>query len=217
VPGLGEAATAAARDYARAELLLRLPWSGDLGAFPRIEDIPLVARRPRMGAVEVRRRLGLDARPLILVSLGGVGGPGIDTRGLAALDRYQFVVPAGAQAGENLRPLGELAPIGIGFADLVGAAEAVVSKPGYGIVSDCIGAGTRLVYTERGDFPEYPILVREMVRHLRAVHVTNPTLIRGALGPALEEVLAEANPPPPDLGGGGRAAARILELAGVQR
>jgi L-arabinokinase len=218
VPGLEQAAAAAATAYASASLLLRLPFAGDLTAFPRIEDVPLVARRPQVSGAEVRRRLGLDRRPLVLLSLGGVAGPAIDSRGLAALDRFQFVVPKGAASGggANLLEIAadHLAGARLGFVDLVGAADAVVSKPGYGIVSDCIGAGARLVYTDRGDFPEYPILVGEMTRHLRALHVDQRVLLSGALGPALDQVLSGANPPAPDLGGARRAAERLLERAG---
>ena len=42
----------------------------------------------------------------------------------------------------------------------------VLTKPGYGIVSDCIGCSTRIVYTDRGDFPEYPVMVAEMPRYV---------------------------------------------------
>ena len=35
---------------------------------------------------------------------------------------------------------------------LVGAADAVVSKPGYGIISECIANETAILYTSRGHF-----------------------------------------------------------------
>ena len=54
----------------------------------------------------------------------------------------------------------ELKEAGLEYPDLVGASDVVVSKPGDGIVSDCIGARTRLVDTDRGDFPEYGDVVR---------------------------------------------------------
>ena len=88
----------------------------------------------------------------------------------------------------------------------------MVSKPGYGIVTDCIGAGTRLVYTPRGDFPEYPILTAEMPRYLPCVAVDNVALRRGDLGAALADCLAQPFPPQPDLGGAARAAERLLLL-----
>src|SRR5262249_39760875 len=71
-PALEAAADTAARDYAACDLLLRLPFAGDLGVFPKIRDIPLVARRPRLSREESRRRLGLGAGPIVLWSFGGI-------------------------------------------------------------------------------------------------------------------------------------------------
>jgi hypothetical protein len=107
---------------------------------------------------------------------------------------------------------GSLAALGLDYPDVVGAVDVVVTKPGYGIVSDAIAAGTRMVYTERGDFPEYPILVREMVRWLPAEHVSNDDLRAGRLDGPIRRVLARPVPPPPDLGGARRAALRLLSF-----
>jgi hypothetical protein len=87
----------------------------------------------------------------------------------------------------------------------------VVTKPGYGIVTDCIGARTRLVYTERGDFPEYPVMVAEMGRYLPAVHVANEALLGGRLRAALEQVLSLPFPEPPRTDGAAVAAGLLLE------
>jgi hypothetical protein len=78
--------------------------------------------------------------------------------------------------------------------DVVGATAVVVTKPGFGIVSNAIGAGARLVYTERGDFPEYPILVREIWAYLPVAHGSNDDLHAGHLRQAIEEVLARPFP-----------------------
>ena len=42
------------------------------------------------------------------------------------------------------------------------AADVVVSKPGYGIVSECIVNGAALLYTSRGRFAEYDVFVEEI-------------------------------------------------------
>jgi L-arabinokinase len=88
-----------------------------------------------------------------------------------------------------------------------------MTKPGYGIVSDAIGAGTRLVYTERGDFPEYPILVREMASYLPCAYVSNADLLAGRLREPIARVLAQPKPAAPGLDGAAKAALRLLELA----
>ena len=103
--------------------------------------------------------------------------------------------------------------LGVGYQDLVRAADVVVTKPGYGIVTDAIAAGTRIVYTERGDFPEYPILVAGMQRHVPCAHLGNDDLLAGRWRAAIESVLARPVPPRPDLSGAAVAARRLLDLA----
>src|SRR5262249_34513045 len=100
---------------------------------------------------------------------------------------------------------------GLGYIDVVGASDVVVTKPGYGIVSDAIGAGVRMLYTDRGDFPEYPILVREMKSLLACAYVSQDDLRPGRLRGALEALLAQPLLPPPALDGAERAAGRLLD------
>ena len=213
-PALGKPADLAAAAYERATLLLRLPFTCDLGAFLRFEDVPLVARRPSVDKKDARRRLGLDARPVVLLSFGGVGMPGLEPAVFGRLDEYLFLLtgPVAAGAAPNVRRLdmAELLARGLGYPDLVGASDVVVSKPGYGIVSDCIGARTRLVYTDRGDFPEYPVLVAEMPRYLPVAYVSNEDLRDGRLGDALKQVLAAPFPETPRTNGAAVVAEKLL-------
>jgi L-arabinokinase len=211
-PSLAAAADHCAAAYASATLLLRLPFAGDLSVFPRVEDIPLVARRPRVTRAEARRRLKLDPRPVVLFSFGGIGLPGFRHEVLGRLAAFQCLVPERAPAlpanvqgvdGERLEGLG------LGYEDVVGAADVVVTKPGYGIVTDAIGGRTALVYTERGDFAEYPVLVREMASHLPCAHVSNADLLAGRLAPAIDAALRQRFPAEP-AGDGADVAARIL-------
>ena len=211
-PALHEAADRAAAAYARCGLLLELPFAGDLAAFPRRVKIPLVARRPRVPRDDARQRLRVDGT-VVLISFGGLGLPGFDPAVLARMPELTFVVSdAAGSLPANVRRVGtaEMEAAGLEYVDLVGAADVVVTKPGYGIVSDAIGAGTRMIYTDRGDFPEYPILVREMAAWLACTYVTNDDLLRGAFGGAVEALKAQPMPAPPPLDGARHAADRIL-------
>lgn len=211
---LAAAADRCAAAYARAGLLLRLPFAGDLSAFPRIEDIPLVARRPRVARAEARRVLGLPEGPLALLSFGGLALPGFDPRVLARLKgRRFFSVEQERALPSNVTAIApeRLESLGLRYEDVVGAADVVVTKPGYGIVSDAIGGGTRLVYTDRGDFPEYPILVEGMARYLPCAYVSKEDLLAGRLEGPLDAVLSTPLLPPPDTSGALVAARRILE------
>jgi L-arabinokinase len=219
-PELGAAAVAAASAYGRAQLLLQLPFAGDLSAFPRREPIPLVARRPRGDREETRKRLGLPAGPLVLLSFGGLGLPGFEAGVLSGLPGLQFLIEA--EAGTFPANVTALRPeawrsLGLGYQDLVAAADVVVTKPGYGIVTDAIAARTRLVYTERGDFPEYPVLVAEMARYVPCAHVSNADLLAGRLEKPVRAVLGQPFPEPPAMDGARVAARRLCELAARPR
>jgi L-arabinokinase len=218
VPAFGAHAERFASRYAQADLLLELPFAGDLSAFPRRRRIPLLARRPRVARDEVRRRLGLGAETIVLWSFGGLGLPGFDPTVFGRHPRSTFLVPeADPRLPGNARALdwGAMAGLGLVYPDLVGASDVVVTKPGYGIVSDAIGAGTPLVYTDRGDFPEYPLLVRGMEEWLPCLHVSNEDLLRGRFGEAVDAVRRRPLGPRPDLGGAEAAAQALLDLAGA--
>ena len=133
---------------------------------------------------------------------------------LAALGSFDFLVDAVSAPPPNVRAVNEglRAALGLGYEDVVGAADVVITKPGYGIVTDAIAGRTRIVYTERGDFPEYPILVAEMARYLPSIHVSNDDLRAGRLEDPIRAVLALPFPEPPPLDGARVAARRILEL-----
>lgn len=216
-PRLLEAADQAARAYARADLLLELPFAGDLSAFPRRQPIPLVARRPGHTRGEARRCLGLaDAARVVLLTFGGIGVPELDLATLAALPDFTFLATEGGRAPGNVRMIDVDALVrdGFDYADLVVAADVVVTKPGYGIVSDAIAGRARMVYTDRGDFAEYAVLVEGMSRLLPAVHVSNDDVRAGRLRDALERVLALPFPDAPDLGGADEAVRWLLEWVG---
>jgi hypothetical protein len=209
-PELAEAADHCAAAYRSCELLLQLPFAGDLSAFPRREPIALVARRPGVTREEARRRLALDDRPTVLASFGGLGLA--DFRlALDRLERYRFIVSEETAAAKvRTVRVSDLDAMGLRYIDLIAAVDVVLSKPGYGIVSDCIAARTRFLYTDRGDFAEYQVMVREMPNYLPVAHVTHEELAAGRLVAALDRVLGAQWPAAPDLGGAETAAERLL-------
>lgn len=51
---------------------------------------------------------------------------------------------------------------GVPFVRLLAAVDAVLTKPGYGIVAEAMLCGTRLCWVDRGEFPEAPYLEAAM-------------------------------------------------------
>jgi UDP-N-acetylglucosamine:LPS N-acetylglucosamine transferase len=100
------------------------------------------------------------------------------------------------------------------YEDLVAAADVVVSKPGYGIVSECIANGTSMLYTSRGRFAEHELFVREMPAMLRCRYISPEDLREGRWSEAIASLLEQA-PPPTGINTGGAdvAAERILAEA----
>jgi len=83
---------------------------------------------------------------------------------------------------------------GLRYADLVRAVDVVVTKPGYGIIAECLANDTALLYTSRGHFIEYDVLVAAMPQLLRAGYVGHADLFAGRWQPHLDALLAQPEP-----------------------
>ena len=73
---------------------------------------------------------------------------------------------------------------GIAYEDLVAAADVVVTKPGYGMIAECAVNDTAMLYTSRGRFPEYEVLVAGLPGLARAAFIGHDDLFAGRLGRA---------------------------------
>lgn len=180
-------------DYRQADLLLRLPFHGEESVIRAVEDQPLVARVSAYEKGEIREKLGIPNNCRVgLISFGGFGLKAFDPSPLGQLKDWIFLsetLPDSAPA--NLWPL----PAGdYVYPDLVRGADVVVTKPGYGIVSECLVNGTACLYTGRGDFREQALLIEGLRRYGRAREIGNDDLRRGNWGAALEDLLTQPEP-----------------------
>ena len=189
--------------YRCAEAAWRLPMHGGFATFDSIIDVPFVARHANRPRNEVRRALGLPLdRPLVLSSFGGYGVSGLDLTRLDCLAEYGVVVThsGGDQSLEPLPtgvwPIGEatLYDSGFRYEDLVAACDIVATKPGYGIIAECVANGVALLYTSRGNFVEYEALVACIPRYLRHSFIDHRVLFAGRWRSTLDRILAA--PPP---------------------
>jgi hypothetical protein len=214
-PGLVEMLEA---HYAAADEGWRLPMHGGFASFSTLRDLPLVARVARQPRHAVRAALGLPPdRPLVLVSLGGYGARGIDLHAAAASLRGVADVVATSfdafAAGNGVHRVDETAMYGqrIRYEDLVGAVDVVASKPGYGIISECAANATALLYTDRGRFREYDVLVREMPALLDAAFIGQDDLLAGRWREPVVSLLARPARAAAPAEGAATAAAWLAE------
>jgi L-arabinokinase len=89
-----------------------------------------------------------------------------------------------------------------------------MTKPGYGIVSECVANRTAMLYTSRGHFIEYDVMVREMPRYLRCRYIEQDELFRGRWRDGLDAVLASPAPDAVRTDGADEIARKILEGTG---
>ncbi len=174
------------RAYRQAEAAWRLPMHGGFAEIATVRDVPFVARHSSSTSEQTRARVGLPQdKSLVLPSFGGYGVDGLDLSGVD--------LPAGWEVVRGLEQA-EIYDAGLSYEDLVRAVDVVITKPGYGIVSECLANDTPLVYTSRGRFAEYDILVREMPTYLRCAYLDNDGLMAGRWRAAIESA---CNAPPP--------------------
>lgn len=203
--------------YAAADAALRLPLHCGFDAFPAVVDAPLVARRSAREPDGIRRRIGLPRdRVLTLFAFGRYGIRTIDWREVARTAQLHVVFTAGPHAaggpaGDRFTTLdeGALAEQGIGFEDLVAAVDVVVTKPGYGIVAECAANDTALLYTPRGRFPEYDVLVAGLPGLVRAARIGHGDLFAGRWGASIDRLLDLPRPDPPAADGAEVIAAAL--------
>jgi len=183
--------------YACATYGLRLPLHGGFGSIASVIDIPFIARQSTRDPQAVRDALGIDRdKQFVLASFSGYG-VSLPADKLSRSDAFVF--------RSFDRP-----PNGLRYEDIVRAADVVVSKPGYGIVSDCVANDTSLLYTSRGRFAEYDVFVREMPRLLRCRYVSQSDLLAGNLDSDVLGLLAQPVPSERPSIGGAASAARII-------
>ena len=195
--------------YRRADLFLRLPFHGGCEAFRTLRDIPMIARRSRQSKPAVRRALGLDdSRPVVLLSFGGFEIRGIDFDRVERLDEFWFLTTQ--PTPRALRNVRVVALNGLRYEDLVAQADAVMTKPGYGIVSDCLANRVPVLYTSRGQFAEYAPLVAGLERFGVAGYIQNPDLLAGNWREHLEQLLSRPRRWPELAADGAEVAADIL-------
>ena len=195
--------------YGKASMALRLPMSAGFDNMSNVRDIPFIARHATRTREEVGKLLKLPLdKPLVLVSFGTYGVPGLDTDVLAKLKKYVVVNVQSQTVGRTKKEttLGErrgslvtineepMYDAGVRYEDLVGAASAVVTKPGYGIIAECVANDTAVLYTSRGHFPEYEVLVEEMPKYLRNAFISQEDLFSGKWDPHLDKLLAQPKP-----------------------
>jgi hypothetical protein len=202
-------------EYSKTDLLLRLPFCEEMKAFPRVEDIPLVASPGANRREEIADMTGCGVcKRWILLSFTSLGCDDAALNKLEEIESYEFfVLPPLQWKRRNIHCLeGNHFP----FADVVASVDGVVSKPGFGILSECAVNHKPLLYADRTDFAEYQVLEDALKRYFKCLHVPTERLYRGEIGEFLDKLWGCPQPQAAlPQGGAPIAAGRMMDfLAG---
>ena len=169
-----------------------------LSGFASVELLPVVGRLRPAAALPPRT---------VLVSFGGFG--------LTVLRRLLPHIPGVTWATSP--PMPDLARSDSIYPTapdpaLVAGADAVLTKPGYGIYAECVLSGTPAVWVERGAFPEAPWITAPMKEAGGMAIGCGPQHpdFSHRLANALEAVWSRPPPTPLPSTGARQAAERIL-------
>lgn len=198
--------------YATATLALTLPYPCDMDVFSRCEAIPWIARPSLLDKNEARAIFALPERTtVVLLSFGGLGLRRLSRSALQQMRDYVFVITADENRVDG--NIIALPAVQCRYQDLVRAADIVITKPGYGIVADCIAHRVPMLYTDRGNFPEYPLLVQGLEDCATASFIPQTDLLAGNFKTHLRQLLEKTpNWPTVQLDGADVAARKICAM-----
>lgn len=121
--------------------------------------------------------------------------PSLDLNNVDCFDRWTVVTTDRIQAVPEALPSAlvllqeaSFQSTGFRYEDLVAAVDVVLTKPGFGIIAECMAAGTAMLYTSRGDFREYDRLVSDLPRFVRSQFISQEALFAGRWREALDAV-----------------------------
>lgn len=211
-PGFGPLIERMEEHCAEATLALELPYPCDMNVFPRREPIPWITRISGLQRDEAREIYSLPrSATVVLLSFGGLGLERLPWHKFKQMPDYLFVTTARERKLDGNVVM--LSDPQLNYENLVRAVDVVVSKIGYGVVADAIAQRVPMLYTDRGEFPEYPRLVQALDDCATAKFIPQMDLLSGNLEPHLMRILEKTpNWPVVELNGAQVAAEKILAL-----
>lgn len=182
-PAAAELAEQWREEYGLATLAIRTEPAFPMKYFRWVETAELVARRGKNVRAVLRRALGVVAgQRLVLLYFGTFGDGQLK---VPQLDGVTFVSFTDMPAPVVKLNAGEW-----NFPDVVASVDCVMAKPGYGTIGECMANGTPVVFYQRNDFAEYPVLRNAITAWGGGVCLGSADFRRGKWAAALDEAFA---------------------------
>jgi hypothetical protein len=152
------------QSYRKASAIHRLSPGLPMTDLDTIEVPVIIASVAASRRAELLTRFGRDADARIIVF--AFGGMSVDEPPPRSDDASQPLL-IGPDVWGGIGSWVAAASSGMPFLDLIASADVIVTKPGYGIVSEVAAAGRPTLLLSRGDWPEEPYLFAWLRRFVR--------------------------------------------------
>jgi hypothetical protein len=196
--------------YACAGLALKPGFSFPMTYFPHAREIELIAPRGRNVRRELARAAQIDSSArIVLLYFGNWGRSELPFERLGKLRNVQFISLSPMEP-----PVVPIDPRQFAFEDIVASVDAVLAKPGYGTMAQCMANATPVVYYPRPEFAEYFVMRRELENWGGAVRMSRRDFLECRWQSALELAFG-LHPDRVPCRGAQQAADEILKIAGV--
>jgi len=195
--------------YCMADISLSLSPALPMEYFSTQKSMPLVGRCGNSCRQDILKQYGAQnsTAKIALIYVGDFGMEGADWQKLALFKDWLFL-------GINDLPGAPTNYCKIDFSripypDLIASADCVISKLGYGVVSECMINATALIYLPRSRFVEYPVLEDAVKKWGGGVALSEEEFISINWHAALNRAVTIVNLQPPASDGAQQCAQAI--------
>lgn len=145
-----------------------------------------------------------EAHRVALVAMGGMGGR-MPVESWPRFPGWTFIVcgPDMAAPHPDVVP-GDRLPLS--FTEMVASVDVVITKPGYGTVTEAACAGTPILYRERNDWPETPHMMGWASDHVPVAELAAEEYQAGDFAGKLQTLLQSPKGRPAVASGAAEAA-----------
>ena len=176
-------------EYALCKFGFILPFHCPMHSIPKKKNIGIVGRKTSLDRQTIREMVQFSPEnKYFLFSFGAYGIS--EELDFGNLQDNEWIVVSGYEGltGEKVIDVNS-----VDYPSLVKACDYVLTKPGYGILSESYLANTAVIYTDRGDFAEYPYFVNALSKFHYSAYLPQKDLLSFNLKTAVFSINAQRN------------------------
>jgi len=174
-------------DYALCTKYFSLNPGLDGAGFINAENIGMIGRKGRNKKVSIAQKFDIDVnKKWCLVYVGNFGLDGVRWDHLSRFRDWEFFGLSPLQdAADNYHYIQNL---NFNYADLTASSDLVLGKLGYGLLTESLCNGVPVIFIERRDFAEYPVLKEELLIRGQGIEIGMEKLKEINIGTEIEEL-----------------------------